>query len=182
MTGIMVKPQGAGAFPVGSKARYVSRSLVRPADTNAYAAGDAVGLSTTAADNLILVFDLKSASGSGFIQEALLIDGANVSTKPDLQLWLFDRPITMDADNAVFTPTEDELMRLVTVIAFPTGAFVVGDATSGVGGNAVCDAQSLWIPFSLDDGCTSLYGVVVVRNAYVPVSAETFTFRLAILD
>lgn len=179
MGGVRVEP--SGPFPVGSKVRNLEpQSFTRPADTTAYAAGDVVANSTSVP--LIMRFPLQSVSGSGFIQQARLIDSANVATKPDLQLWLFDRPITMDADNAAFTPYDDDLLRLVAIIAFPTSAFVVGDATSGADGNSVCDAQDLRLPFALASGDTELFGVLVVRNAYAPVSAEKFTVRLTVLD
>lgn len=177
---VRVKP--SGPFPVGSKARFTSAAVVRPADTNAYAAGDVVAATTTATLNTNLRFPLNSATGSGWIMQARLVDSAGVTPPPDLQLWLFDSPVAMDADNAAFTPTDDEMERMVAIIAFPTGAFVVGDATSGAGGNVVCDAQALWIPFALEADKTMLYGVLVVRNAYVPVSAEKFTVRLTLTD
>src|SRR3990167_36969 len=98
MGGVSVRPEGP--FPVGSKVRNLDPvSFTRPADTTAYTAGDVAANSTSVP--LILRFKMKSPSG--FIQQARFIDSANVATKPDLQLWLFDRPITMDVDAGPFT-------------------------------------------------------------------------------
>lgn len=162
----------------------ISATVTRPADTNAYNAGDVVCNSTSAP--VILSFNGAQRNGKGgVIQQAILVDSANQATKPDLELWLFDTAITMDNDNAVFTPTDAELATLVGVIDFGTSYFKGGDATSGAGGNCVCDVQNLGIPFTIPGGAATantLYGVLVARNAYTPVSGESFTIRLKVLD
>ena len=164
------------------KTRTIITSFTRPANTTAYAAGDVVCNSTSAP--VILTFSRSSnqTNGNGTILHAVCVDSANVATKPDLELWLFDTTVGMDNDNAAFTPTDAELLTLVGVIAFPTASFKVGDAASGADGNSVCEATPT-LPFKCA-GTTenALYGIVVVRNAYVPVSGETFSFRLKILD
>jgi hypothetical protein len=161
----------------------VSDSYTRPADTDAYTAGDVIADSTSAAT--ILTFSpVVQAPGTGTVlQHAVIVTSANVATKPDLELWLFDTTITMDNDNAAFTPTDAELLTLVGVVAFPTADFKVGIATSGADGNAVCEATNLGISLNtVNSNETTLYGVLVVRNAYVPTSGEVFTVRLKFLD
>lgn len=165
-----------------SVGRTRSSAVIRPADTTTYAAGDVVADSTSTPT--IIKFR-SAAQGNGapsIIQHAILVDSASVATKPDLELWLFDTTITMDNDNAVFTPTDAELLTLIGVIAFPVADFKVGDATVGAGGNAICEARNLGIPFNTAIADNDIYGVLVVRNAYVPVSGETFTVRLHLLD
>lgn len=158
--------------------RTIKQSFTRPADTTAYAAGDVVCNSTSAP--VIMQFNVasKEAGALGIIQQAILIDSESVATKPDLELWLFDTTITMDNDNAAFTPTDAELLTLVGVIPFLTSTFKVGTAS----GNSICQVDNLGIPFNTLVGDNTLYGVLVVRNAYVPVSGETFTVRLKCLD
>lgn len=163
--------------------------FTRPADTAIYAAGDVIADSTSAPN--IMTFTRSaledgSAGGQaagGIIQEAILTTSANQATKPDLELWLFDTTVVMDNDNAVFTPTDAEMLTLVTVIAFPSTSFKVGDATVGAGGNAACDVQNIGVPFNIvGTNNTALFGILVVRNAYTPVSGEVFAIRLKVLD
>ncbi len=161
--------------------RTVSATFTRPSDTTAYAAGDVVCNSTSAP--VIMSFERVSLDDDGIsiLQDAICVTSANVATKPDLELWLFDTAVTMDNDNAVFTPTDAELLTCVGVVRFPTGSFLVGDATSGAGGNSLCHVSNLGVPVSAAQNITVLYGVLVVRNAYVPVSGEVFTVRLKLL-
>jgi hypothetical protein len=164
---------------VGGKVALISASITRPSDTTAYAAGDAATNSTTAPVVSTFTGAARVAAGSGTIVAATLIDSANQATKGNFELWLFDTTATPDNDNAVFTPTDAECLTLVGVIPF--GAAIVGDATSGAGGNAVYPVQGLGMPFKLPSG-SDLFGLLVVRNAYTPVSAEVFTMRLHILQ
>lgn len=167
---------------VRNKIRFSVAAYTRPADTNAYAAGDVVADSTSAPTILTFPRAVCEVGGESLIQSATLVTSANVATKPDLQLWLFDRTVVMDNDNAAFTPSDAEMLTLLHIIAFPTGAFVVGDAGAGAAGNAVCNAQALWLPIRTAVGDNAIYGILVARNAYVPVSAEVFTVRLGIID
>lgn len=162
------------------KCHTTSATLTRPADTTAYAVGDVVCNSTSAP--VILTFPYGARNGSAVLQHAVIVDSANVATKPDLELWLFDTAMAMDNDNAAFTPTDAELLNLIGVVSFATGSFKAGDATSGAGGNAICEATNIGIPVNPAGSDTALYGVLVVRNAYVPVSGEVFTVRLKFLD
>lgn len=161
----------------------VSAAFTRPADTTPYAAGDVVADSTSAATIIQFPRIAQNDVGCGMIQQVRLVTSANVATKPDLQLFLFDTAPGVVNDNAAFAPTDAEMLRCVAVIAFPTGSFVVGNAGAGAAGNAICDAQNLMIPFNmLAANTNALYGVLVVRNAYVPVSGEVFTFLVTVLD
>ncbi len=162
--------------------RTITAGFTRPSDTSAYAAGDVVSNSTSAP--VIMTFS-RASLGKGeaaIIQQAVIIVGANVSPKPDLELWLFDATVGMDNDNALFTPTDAELATLVGVIAFPLASFRVGEATSGAAGNSVCDVQNVGMPINTLITDNALYGILVARNAYVPTAAETFTVRLKVLE
>lgn len=167
---------------VRSMGRTISATFTRPADTTAYAAGDVVADSTSAPTIMRFKGAARGKATPSIIQHAVLVDSASVATKPDLELWLFDTTITMDNDNAAFTPTDAELLTLVGVIDFATGDFKVGDATVGAGGNSICEASNLGLPFNTTKDDNDLFGVLVVRNAYVPVSGEVFTVRLHLLD
>jgi hypothetical protein len=60
---------------------------------------------------------------------------------------------------------------------FPVASFVVGNAGSGVFGNIACIAANIGIAAD----APTLFGVLVVRNAYVPVSAERFQVTLQVV-
>lgn len=170
----------------------IQTSFTRPADTTAYAAGDAMSNSTSAPDALTFADVARFLGGGGEILGALLLDSANQATKPSCELWLFcgsAAPVP-DNDNAVFTPTDAELANLVGVIVFDgvtAGWAYVGDATVGAGGNVVipgrigpsgAGAHRVGLPFVCNAASDDLFGLVVARNAYTPVSGEVFTFTL----
>ena len=156
----------------------VSQSVTRPADTTAYAAGDVVDLASGAG----MTFAAASRSNDldGYIVDALLIDSANQSTKGNFEFWLFNQALAAyDNDNAAFTPTDADLANLVGVLEFNV-AFE-GEPTSGAGGNVIYHAEKSYLPMRFkNDTDDDLNGVLVVRNAYTPVSAEIFTVVLKI--
>lgn len=161
----------------------IGTTFTRPADTNAYAAGDVVCNSTSAP--VIMTFPGAARRGArggfGILQDATLFSSANVATKLDCELLLFDTTVAMDNDNAAFTPTDAELLTLVARVPFYASAWSAGDATAGAGGNAFCQVSNLGIPFNVG-AVNDLFGVLVARAAYTPVSAEVFTVRLKVLD
>ena len=155
----------------------ISVAMTRPSDTTAYAAGDAVTDSTSAPTVMTFTSAASAAGGKGEIVRALLVDSANVSTKASLELWLFNATVTPDNDNAVFTPTDAELATCIGVIPFTLS--YIGDATSGAGGNAIY-IGTLSEPIKFTSATGNLFGLLVVRNAYTPVSGEIFTVMLDI--
>lgn len=169
-----------GAQRVRSKGHTTGTTVTRPANTTTYTAGDVIGTASSA------TLTLNNASygefDCGIIQQAILESSAYVATPPDIELWLFDATVTDIADNAAFTPTDAELATLVGIVQFETANWKVANATAGAGGNACCVAGNISVPFNTKKGVNHLFGVLVVRNAYVPVSGEIFTVRLQILD
>ena len=83
---------------------------------------------------------------------------------------MFAEDIATVADNAAFAVTDTEMLTLVGVIDFPVANFKAG------GANAVCEAFNIGL--ALRGTTTTLYGQLVMRNAYVPVSSEKFTVEL----
>lgn len=167
---------GSGSIANLPQTAVINASVTRPADTTAYAAGDAVTDSTSAPTVITFTNVAKANNGGGTIVSAELIDSANQSTKGIFELWVFDTTVTPDNDNAVFTPTDAELATLVGIIPFDVS--YVGDAQSGANGNAVYQANFLNLPFKAGAASRNLFGLLVVRNAYTPVSGEVFTIRL----
>lgn len=170
---------GSVLIPVGGRTARVSASVTRPADTTAYAAGDVVTDNTTAgsATNLTFTSAARATGGSGVIRSALLIDSANQSTKGQFEVWIYQTAPATQGDNAAFAPSDAETETLIGIIPF--NASYVGLATSGAGGNAVYLAQGINMEF-VTSGSANLFGHLVSRNAYTPVSAEKFTVVLGI--
>jgi hypothetical protein len=168
--------------------KIISASMTRPADTAVYASGDAVTTSTSAPVVMTFANVGRFNAGGGMVMAAMLLSSSNQGTKPDLELWLFNASPAPDNDNAAFTPTDAELATLQGVIEFKgvTKSYV-GDATAGAGGNVMIPGTQggttwpgLQIPFVCGAAATSLYGLLVARNAYTPTSAEIFTVMLQI--
>lgn len=163
---------------LGHTTARIKASVTRPSNANAYAAGDVIG---TAASDVIAFPNLaRSNGGAGMIINAVVVDSASQATKPSLELWLFTVAPAAVADNAAFAPTDAELENLVGVIDLTSVR--VGNATVGAGGNSVLPSAVSTLPFKCEAGSTTLYGVLVVRNAYTPVADEKFTVILNALQ
>lgn len=146
-------------------------TITRPADTTAYAASDEISSSTSAPAVVQFTGCARVSGWGGVLQSVVLIDSAGNTAPPVLELWLFDSSVTPDNDNAAFTPTDAEAAKCVAII--PLGTGFAGDPNVGSTGNRVFTASGLGMAYQCSGG-TSLYGRLVVRNAYTPISAETF--------
>ena len=162
----------------GAMMTVTSDSKTRPTNTTAYASGDVINESASAGTNLTFSNAVRIAGGSGIIAEAMIDDSANQSTTLEAELWLFDTNPTADNDNAVFTPSDAEMQTVVGVV--PIASVYAGDATAGAVGNLLITSGQVNIPFKVADGSRDLFGVLVARNDYTPVSAEVFNIRLKI--
>ena len=169
-----------GLFIVGRVATSVAY-FARPNDANTYTAGDVIADSTVQANPLVFKGVVPAAGASGCIQQATISIFANVAAlQPDLQLFIYDSPPVMQADNAAFAASNLQIQTLVACIAFPVGSMIVTNTGTGISGNIICNAQGLVIPFTGRDA--NLYGNLVVRNAYVPVAVTTFSIRLNVVN
>ena len=113
----------------------------------------------------------------------MLFDGANQTTKGDFDLLIFDTTYTANNDNAAFAPSNSEMATCVGIIRFSSGNFVIGNAASGASGNSICPGTLTDnIGFKCGSSSSSLFGRLVARSAYTPVSAEVFTVRLLIIQ
>lgn len=156
----------------------------RPNDTNTYTAGDVISNSTTTAASQYMTFVNAAPLGSttACIQQATIAITANVAAlQPDLQLYLYDTTPPMQADNAAFAATNDQIRSLICIIAFPVASMVVTNTGVGAAGNIICNVQGLVIPFTTVNG-SNIYGHLVVRNAYVPVASTYFQVRLNVVN
>lgn len=157
----------------------VSQTITRAANTTTYAAGDVVD--TTAGAGLTFANVARDNGITGYIADALFIDSANQALKGQFECWLFSAALaTYDADNTAFTPTAADMVNLIGVLEFLIP--FVGDATAGIVGEVMYHAERTYLPLmfepaALDD---DLFGVIVVRNAYVPLNSQLFTVVLKI--
>ena len=78
----------------------VATSKTRPADTNAYAAGDTISESTSVATVWTFSNVVRKAGGSGTIGQVFIDDSSSPALKLQSELWLFDTTVTADQDNA----------------------------------------------------------------------------------
>lgn len=172
----MAEHRGRELIVGGNALVAVTAAKTRPNDTNTYASGDVINESTSAGTNLTFSNVVKQPGGSATLAKVVIDSSANVATKLQCELWIFDTAPTADNDNAAFTPTDAEMLRCVAVIPIVTS--YIGDATSGAGGNARLSSGAISEPLFCASGSTSLYGAIVARNAYVPVAQEVFTVKL----
>lgn len=153
----------------------------KPSDATAYAAGDLVANSLTAASVVPLQFDLQGDIRSGKVLGARMViqpaSGNLVITALDLDLLIFRNETGIPfaaggypADNAALALTEAQMKELVAVIPFVTGAWrnPAGALTAGARGwQAVSLATPR--PFALrTDERPALLGLLQVKGAWTP--------------
>jgi len=153
----------------------ITTSITRPNDTTTYAAGDVIGT----ASSQVLTFNGVSTpfvQGAGAVCGVQVISSAAPATLPSLELWLFKTAPTAAADNTAWAVTDAELLDLIGVI--PLANTYVGLAS----GNHVQQAAQTLVNFNLPSGSDVIYGVLVVRNAYVPVAQEVYKVKIMVAD
>jgi len=170
------KPGGAILVTSGGKTSISEASFTRPADTTAYTIGDQVCNSTSAPTILTFTEATSFVGGGGVIHAACLITSVDAATGPEFDLLLFDTAATMANDNAACAVTDAEMLTFIGVIPF-----LAADQKS-VGANAVTQNRSVGLPFKCTTNSTSIFGMLVARNAYAPANAEAFKVRLSILQ
>lgn len=151
----------------------VSVTKTRPNNTTPYTAGDVVNEDAASGTNWTLENAAYREGGEGVITKAMVIDSSDQSALyPDFELFLFSVAPTADNDNAAFSPTDAEMLNLIGVI----------DITNSYAGsgNSVHISDDIRLPFNCASGDANIYGVLVVRNAYVPTAQEVFKLVLNI--
>lgn len=155
-------------------------TLTRPADTTAYAVGDLVANSTTAASVAAILFTscARGTDVGGRVTGASLAKSGTGTTNATYRLHLFKvNPVASaptNGDNGAFAPALKA--GYLGFIDFPTPSFAFGD---GVGYKGILSTSS-FINFAPVSGTANLYGLVEARGAYTPANAETFIFSLEV--
>lgn len=150
--------------------RLTEQAFARPADTTAYAAGDAVGI--TAGSVLTFQNATLINSGSGKIKSVLVAKSAASITNASFRLYLYNTAPTAIADNSAWTVLYADREKLIGYV----DVTMVGPA-SGAGAVGFANVD---IPFQAAAGSKAIYGVLVATAAYTPASAETFAVSLTV--
>ena len=177
-----VLEQPGQARPVKTTDGFFTRtaSFARPADTTAYAIGDRVGNSTSAAVVLELT-DISRDAGEGVrIERVRLRKTATLLTNAQFRVHLFRTAPTVSAnDNAQFN--NSGALTLADIAGYLGYADVTMDLSATIGARGVAAPAAGAIicePAGAEGHETSLWAVIEARAAYVPASAETFTVTL----
>lgn len=152
-----------------SRIRTVSDSFTRPADTNAYTAGDLVANSTTAGSVVPLSFGV--GTGSFKIVEVHIRKSGTGVTAADFDLHLYSAsPTCANGDNGAWSTNG---------VADYIGYIEGGQMVAFTDGASVRNALAYGAILSHKAGGT-IYGLLEVQGTYTPASAEVFTVDLEI--
>lgn len=169
-SGLLVQ---AGGFIVTPSANFT-----RPADTTAYASGDLVANSTTAASVAAMQFSVARLSGgSGMVRKVRLRKSGTTIANATFRLHLYSAtPATIaNGDNGAFS-TSGAATYLGALDVVVDRVF-----TDGAAGNGVPIA-GMEVSFDLGAGATTIFGLLEARGAYTPASAEVFTVTLEVFQ
>ena len=148
----------------------------RPADTTAYASGDLVANSTTAGSVTPLTVTVaRIAAGSGMIRRVRVRKTGTGVTNASFRVHFYrTSPTVTNGDNGVFLSNQSAnymaACDVSSMIAFSDGA--AGNGSPNIGSE---------INFKLPSG-TDIFALIEARGAYTPVSGETFTLEVEVLQ
>lgn len=152
---------------MGGNLTMISTQFTRPSDTTAYAAGDAVGDSTSALTMQALANAARVSGGSGYIT-GIRINTDKKSITPRFRIHLYNtNGATLSNDNAAWQDRYADNSKYVGCWDLPamrTGA----DSTNST--NSYSEDMSVRIPFTC--AATSLYYVLETLDAFTPASAQ----------
>lgn len=151
----------------------VEATLVRPADTNAYAANDVIANSVGSPTIFTIPF-MPDNGDSGYITKARALTNVNNFTGR-LRLHLYHTAPVPVADNAPFALLWANRSSRIGFIDFPAMQ------TGGVGS----DASNAFLPdirlfFKLNDQTKNLFAIIQTLDAFTPVASQNFFFSFLI--
>lgn len=142
-------------------------TITRPADAAQYTAGDAFADSTSAptTGGFTLSGMCRASGGSGVLTDATFIYSTSVAVAGII--YLYDSAPTAQNDNAAWSVSDSDQLKLVGTIPFTT----VAD-----GANAVHNVQNLNMGYTCV-GSANLRYMVKITTTYTPASGDTLTVR-----
>lgn len=160
----------AGTATVGATfgfAGTATTTITRPADASAYTANDAFADSTSAptTGGFTLSSMCRTSGGSGVITDATIIYSTSSSVSGTF--YIYDSAPTAQNDNAAWSVSDSDQLKLVGTIPFVTVA-------DGV--NAVQNVQNLNMGYTCS-GSANLRYMVKITTGYTPASGDTLTLR-----
>ncbi len=163
----------------GGELTVVSAEFARPADTNAYAALDAVADSTSA-PTLLTFTDLARANGlGGYIAKArIMTDDTAIAAPPRIRLHLFHTAPTPINDNAAFTILWTNRANRIGHIDF-AALTTEGAGSTAKNAKLVPDAVNLPLAFKCAAASRTIYGMLETLDAFTPASAKSWFVELS---
>lgn len=142
-------------------------TITRPADANAYTANDAFANSTSAptSGGFTLTGMCRASGGSGILTDATFI--YSTATAVAGTVFIYDSAPTAQNDNAAWSVSDSDQLKLVGTIPFVT----VADAV-----NAYHNVQNLNMGYTCS-GSANLRYMVKITTGYTPASGDTLTIR-----
>jgi hypothetical protein len=178
---------GGNAVPVGSAnpspavpkiVNATAAAMTRPANTTAYAAGDAVSNNATAASVTPIGFTASDSANAPVLLthvELLSTDTGPASAGATFEVWLFNSDPTANSgvgsgDNAAFS------QKQAGFIGRMQGTFIAPSD----GSVAVCTpVEGTFLPTTPSSGGTALYALLKTLTAFTPsANSTTFTATL----
>lgn len=160
----------AGTATVGATfgfAGTATTTITRPADTTAYTANDAFADSTSAptSGGFTLSSMCRASGGSGVLTDAAFI--YSTSSAVAGTVYIYDSSVTAQNDNAAWSVSDSDQLKLVGTIPF---------ATVADGANAIHNVQNLNMGYTCS-GSANLRYMVKITTGYTPASGDTLTIR-----
>lgn len=143
-------------------------TVTRPADTNAYAANDAIANATSAATLASAALG-RTATGTGLIV-GLTLQNSNAAATHRVELDLYNASITAKNDNAEATRLAADKLKFIGTITLPA----LAKKTTNSDQTEASDF-TIRVPFQCA-GSSTIYFVVRTLDAHTPASGTTYTF------
>lgn len=160
---------------VGGRTVLIEATLIRPADTVAYTANDAIADSTSVPTAITFPNISRIGSGSGLILTFKLTK-STITANTAFRLWLYSsNPVVIPADNTTFQINNANRSSRIGYVDFVSP--IVGIDCVEYFGVPVFNQ----IAFKLTSG-SSLYGILQVLGAYTPGSGEQFYFQIGVIQ
>ncbi len=166
----------ASPVTVAGSLAVVSGEFTRPADTTAYAIGDVVANSTSAAAPLQISGCARVNGGSGYIVGVELIADQK-SITPAFRVHVFNAAPTQSNDNAAHRLLYADASKRVAEIVL--SAMSTPSDTTNSTCSRIFDGNAR-IPFVCAAGTTTLWFVFETLTAFTPANGGKFTLRLLI--
>lgn len=147
----------------------------RPADTNAYAAGDVVSDSTSTPSPLVFA-SIGPSGGRIVLQSAEFRTDVNsvASGMGAFRLHLYNTAPSGIVDNAAYNLPSVDRSKYAGYIDFP--------APIDLGDTIWSQTEYIGRQIKLASGSTALYGILETRNAFTPTSASARTIAISTLE